>query len=62
MGWVATILGLVRTAVLDFGLVLILPAIFGLDGVWMTMPIAEGIAIFLSLGLLFKFEKRYHYL
>jgi len=61
-GWVATILGLVRTVVLDFGFVLILPAIFGLDGVWMTMPIAEGIAILLSLGLLFKFGKKYNYL
>jgi len=60
-GWIATILGLIRTVVLDFGFVLILPVLFELDGVWMTMPIAEGIAIFLSLGLLFKFGKKYHY-
>lgn len=61
-GIFATILGLIRSVVLDFGFVLILPAIFGLDGVWMTMPIAEGIAVLLSLGLVIKYGRKYNYL
>ena len=61
-GWIATILGLLRTVVLDFGFVLVLPLMFGLDGVWMTMPIAEAIAVVLSLGVVFAFGKKLNYL
>ena len=61
-GWIATVLGLIRTIILDFGFALILPAILGFDGIWWTMPIAEGIAVLLSIGLLLKFGKKYKYL
>jgi len=61
-GGVAVTLGLLRTVILDLGFILILPRLFGLTGVWMTMPIAEGVAVLFSIGLLVFFGKKYHYL
>ncbi len=61
-GKVSAVLSLLRT----FGFVttglLLLPEICGFTGVWLAVPIAEGIVFVISIGCLFHYRKRYGYL
>ena len=41
--------------------VLLLPIAFDLNGVWMALPVAEGLALLVSVGCLIFFRKRYQY-
>ncbi len=41
--------------------ILILPRFFNLNGVWMTVPFAELMTIFISVYFLMKYRKRYQY-
>ena len=40
---------------------LILPAIWGVTGVWLATPAAELLALSLSLIMFFRYRKRYQY-
>jgi len=61
-GVISAVLSLLRS----FGLVtaglLVLPKLCGLVGVWLAVPIAEGIVFLLSLLCLYQYRKRYGYL
>jgi Na+-driven multidrug efflux pump len=46
-------LGLLRQFIFLIPLVLILPRLFGLTGVWIATPIADGLAVVVSLIVLF---------
>lgn len=61
-GAIATILNTVRTICFNLPLLLLLPRAFDLTGVWMAMPIAEGLTIIFSIIMLMAFGKRYHFL
>ena len=50
-----------RTIVFEAGAVLLLPIAFDLNGVWMALPVAEGLALLVSVGCLIFFRKRYQY-
>ena len=45
-------LSLSRQLLLLLPLLAVLPPRYGLDGVWMSMPISDGISFFLATGLL----------
>ena len=45
-------LSLSRQLLLLLPLLTVLPPRYGLDGVWMSMPISDGISFFLATGLL----------
>ena len=49
----STILSLSRQALLFIPLLLILPHFWGIDGVWRTAPIADGLAVILTATLVF---------
>jgi len=61
-GAIATTLNTLRTLGFNLPLLLLLPRAFDLTGVWMAMPIAEGLTIILSIIMLLKFGKRYNFL
>ena len=43
-------------------MVLLMPLLFGLDGIWTAVIAAEGLAVIVSAGLLYAMRDRYHYL
>lgn len=60
-GKISAILSFLRTFILPCTLVMILPQILNLDGIWATLVVAEAIAFFVSLAYLVTMKKRYHY-
>ena len=60
-GKVSAVLSFLRTFGLLCGGILLLPRFFGITGVWMAVPMAEGIMFFVSLGCLIYYRERYHY-
>ena len=60
-GKVSAVLSFLRTFGLLCGGILLLPRLFGITGVWMAVPMAEGIMFFVSLGCLIYYRERYHY-
>ena len=61
-GKVSAIISTLRTFVFISVALLILPQIFHVVVVWLAVPIAELLSIFVSLALIMKNKKVYHYL
>lgn len=61
-GKTSAIISFVRTFVLIVINILILPRILGVNGVWLSVPIAECMTLFLSLYFIWKNRHRYHYI
>lgn len=60
-GKVSAIISFLRTFVIIVGCVLILPYIIGVNGVWLSIPFAELITLFISLTYLKLFKNTYKY-
>lgn len=60
-GIVSAILSFLRTLLFQVAAVMILPMIFGLNGIWMSIVVAEVVALIVSVVCLKKFRKRYGY-
>ena len=60
-GKISAFISMMRTFVLEVGALLLLPAVWGLDGVWLALPVAEFIAAVISVTLLIRYKKRYGY-
>lgn len=60
-GKTSAILSLFRTLVFLIIPMLILPVIFDVDGVWLSMPAAEVLSILLSIFCFKKYKSKYHY-
>lgn len=60
-GRISAVISFMRTVVFQISLVLILPVFWGMDGIWLSVVIAELLAS--ALGMFFVFIKRraYHY-
>ena len=56
------VISFARTLVFQAACVLLLPAIFGVDGIWYATLVAEGLACLLSLWLIDRKKHFYHYL
>ena len=61
-GVISAAISFLRTLVFQMLCVLLLPALFGLDGIWWAMTVAEVFALGLSILFLATQRKRYHYL
>jgi Na+-driven multidrug efflux pump len=61
-GLVSAAISFVRTLVFQIGAVMLLPLIFGLEGIWWSVVVAEFAAVALSVYFLLKYRNRYHYL
>ncbi len=60
-GKVSAVLSFLRTFGLLAGGILLLPRIWGITGVWLAVPVAEGIMFIVSAACLLHYRKRYSY-
>ena len=60
-GKVSALISLLRTFVFEAGALLLLPHLLGLPGVWMALPAAEFLSAIVSIALLVRYRKVYHY-
>ena len=60
-GKVSAIISTVRTLVFETAAVFILPALFGVDGIWFAILCAEVLSLALSVAMLKKHKERYRY-
>ncbi len=60
-GGVSAAISFLRTLVFQMLSVLILPMLFGLEGIWWAITVAEIFAFVISLAFLFAKRKKYHY-
>ncbi len=61
-GKVSALISFVRTFVLIVLNILLLPYLIGVNGVWLAVPAAEFMTLFLSVYLFYKKRDVYHYL
>lgn len=60
-GVVSAIISFLRTLVFQVAAVLVLPRIWELDGIWLSIVAAELMSVVLGMIFLFALRKRYHY-
>ena len=60
-GPVSAVISFTRTLVFELGCVFILPLLFGIDGIWVAVNVAEVLALILSAALVLGLRKRYGY-
>jgi len=60
-GLVSAVISFVRTLVCQITAVMLLPMVWELDGVWVSIVVAELGALVLTIFCFVKFHKRYHY-
>ena len=60
-GIVSAIGAFVRTLVFEFACVFILPLLFGIEGIWAAVNVAELLSLFLTISLIIGFRTRYGY-
>lgn len=60
-GAVSAAISFIRTLVFQIAAVIILPLIWGLDGIWISTVLAEILAFFAALSFLIVQRNKYHY-
>lgn len=57
----SAIISFLRTLVFQVAAVLLLPHFWGIDGIWWSIVVAEGMAVVFSFLFLIRKQKKYHY-
>lgn len=60
-GLVSAVISFLRTLVFQIVVILFLPVLLGVDGIWFSVVAAEAMALFVTLAFLFTNRKKYHY-
>lgn len=60
-GTVSALISFLRTFVFELGAVLLLPMLFGVDGIWYALIFAEFMAAFTSIIFMIALRRKYHY-
>ena len=60
-GLVSAVISFVRTLICQLAAVMLLPLVWGLDGIWWSIVVAEVAALLLTVGCFTKYRNRYHY-
>ena len=60
-GAVSAAISFLRTFVFQIVIVLILPKLIGITGVWLSIVLAEFLALFVTIGFLIAKRKKYYY-
>lgn len=61
-GLVSAGIAFFRTMVCEVVAVLVLPLVWGIDGIWYAIVVAESAALLLTAALVIRMRKRYHYI
>lgn len=60
-GLISAIISFLRSLVLQAAMIIILPMIFGINGIWLSLTAAEFITLFFSMFFLISQRKKYGY-
>ena len=60
-GITSAVISFLRTVVFQVGAVLLLPLVWGIDGIWLSLIVAEVMASVVGLVFLITKQKKYHY-
>lgn len=60
-GLISAVISFLRTLVFQIAAVVLLPMIWELDGIWLSVVVAELVALILTGCFFFAYRKRYHY-
>lgn len=60
-GLVAAILSFLRTFVFQVLCVILLPLVWGIDGIWYSSTVTQGLAMLCTIAFLVGMRKKYHY-
>lgn len=60
-GLISAVVSFSRTLLFECGAVMIIPMLFGIDGIWWAICFAEGAALVVSIIFLLHNRRRYHY-
>ncbi len=60
-GLVSAAISFLRTLFFQIGAVLLLPKLFGIDGIWSAVVVAELLTLCITVGFFIKCKKQYHY-
>lgn len=60
-GMISALLSFLRTLVFQVAAVMLLPLLFGIDGIWISVVVAELLAFLLSIAFLVGKRKKYQY-
>lgn len=61
-GAVSALISFLRTLLFKSICVLVLPIVFGINGIWWAMTVAEIFALIVSAGFIIGKRKKYHYM
>ncbi len=61
-GLISALISFLRTLVLQISAVLILPLILGIDGIWISIVVAEFMSMLITVTFIFKMKNKYHYI
>lgn len=61
-GLISALISFLRTLVFQIAAVLILPAFLGIDGIWLSIVVAEIMAVIITAFFIVKMRKKYHYI
>lgn len=61
-GLISAILSFVRTVILQITFIFVLPRLWGLDGIWWSAVLAEGLSAMLSIFCIVAYRKKYKYM
>lgn len=60
-GLLSALISFLRTLVFQISSVLLLPALFGINGIWSSVTVAELLTLCVTVTFLIRQKKRYHY-
>ncbi len=61
-GLVSAIISFLRTLLFQIAMIFILPALFGLNGIWLAVVVAELLSLIVSIAFLIANRKKYNYI
>lgn len=61
-GLTSALISFLRTMVFQVAAIILLPLIWGIDGVWISIVVAEAFAFIVSVAFLITKRKKYHYI
>ncbi len=60
-GGISAAASFLRTLVFQIAVLLVLPALFGIDGIWLAIVVAEALALLVTVSFFIWKRKQYHY-
>lgn len=60
-GGISAAASFLRTLVFQIAVVLLLPALLGIDGIWLAIVVAEALALLVTVSFFVRKRKQYHY-